>query len=184
MLGGEFADSGARLGFRGDPVGHIGAPGLGRGDAAAGREEARETRAILAANGEGHVAWIEAEAQDRPNAEMRAVGEVLEQGLARRARVHVRVHERGHDRLARDIDAGGAGRHGDRCRRSHVRDPWAFHDDRGVLEDLAVPNDDASAIEYGDRALAHKDRRQPCDHCDCRESVLHVPLHREPNYRL
>src|SRR5262252_991490 len=60
--------------------------------------------------------------------------------------MRVRVEEHRHDRLAGEVDARGPGRHG----AADLRDLRTAHDQRRVVEDAAVADDDASAFVGGD----------------------------------
>jgi hypothetical protein len=61
----------------------------------------------------------------------------------------MRVDNRGHHRLAREVDAPSARRRLDRGAWPHLRDFAAVNDERRVLDRLAVADDQARTFEHG-----------------------------------
>ena len=73
LLGGLFPHGLAGLGLRRNPVGYLGAALLWCRDAAAGQVEPGEARRGLRALGERHLGAIQAQAERRADAELRAL---------------------------------------------------------------------------------------------------------------
>jgi hypothetical protein len=78
---------------------------------------------------------------------VRALLEIVDERIARRAGMDVGVDDRRHQRLAGETHARRAGRRLD-VPRSHQRNARAVDHDGRVLDHLAVADDDAAALKY------------------------------------
>ena len=122
-----------------DPVRDGVPPGLGHGDAATGGEESRAVRDDLGANLKRQVASVLPEAHRGADAVVGALLQIVDEPLARAAEVHVGVDDCRNHRLARQIDAGRAGRDFHRIGSSDLRESGTINDERRVFDPAVRP---------------------------------------------
>jgi hypothetical protein len=77
----------------------------------------------------GDVGSVLTEAESRADAEVCPSAEIGEESLARLTQVSVRVDDRRHRRLSREIDARGVDRQSHAGSRAHLHDPPAVDDE-------------------------------------------------------
>ncbi len=139
------------------PVRNRRAPRLLHGDASARAQKPRRAGDSLIAQIE-HVVVIRAEAERGAHAVVGAHLQVPDEHVAILAEMNVSIDDHRHDRLAREIDAPGAGGHANVAPPADLCDLFPVDHQGPVVDHAPVADDQPRAVVHRDRLLGHRNR--------------------------